>query len=94
MKLVTFEIGDARHIGALLPDELATVDFTAADTAPCFRDMLALIDGGAAALDHARSLLETPRPPPASRFQTRGTASVFLAIVTSPHWSSGSVCCN
>jgi hypothetical protein len=60
MKLVTFEIGDARHIGALLPDELATVDFTAADTAPCFRDMLALID--AAALDHARSLLETPRP--------------------------------
>ena len=60
MKLVTFEIGDARHIGALLPDELATVDFTAADTAPCFRDMLALIDGGAAALDHARSLLASP----------------------------------
>ena len=33
MKLVTFETGGARHIGALLPGELEAVDFTAADTA-------------------------------------------------------------
>jgi 2-keto-4-pentenoate hydratase/2-oxohepta-3-ene-1,7-dioic acid hydratase in catechol pathway len=60
MKLVTFETAGARHIGALLPGELAAVDFTAADTAPYFRDMLALIDGGVAVLDHARSLLASP----------------------------------
>ncbi len=60
MKLVTFETAGARHIGALLPGEREAVDFTAADGAPIFRDMLALIDGGAAALDHARRLLQKP----------------------------------
>jgi 2-keto-4-pentenoate hydratase/2-oxohepta-3-ene-1,7-dioic acid hydratase in catechol pathway len=60
MKLVTFETGGARHIGALLPGEREAVDFTAGDAAPYFRDMLALIDGGAAALDHARALLAKP----------------------------------
>src|SRR5208282_2023701 len=51
MKLVTFETDDTRHIGALLPGEREAVDLTASDGAPHFRDMLALIDGGAAALD-------------------------------------------
>ena len=60
MKLVTLETGGVRHIGALLPGELEAVDFTASNTALYFRDMLALIDGGAAALDHARSLLASP----------------------------------
>jgi 2-keto-4-pentenoate hydratase/2-oxohepta-3-ene-1,7-dioic acid hydratase in catechol pathway len=60
MKLVTFELEGARHIGALLPGEREAVDFTAADAAPYFRDMLALIDGGDAALDHARRLVERP----------------------------------
>jgi 2-keto-4-pentenoate hydratase/2-oxohepta-3-ene-1,7-dioic acid hydratase in catechol pathway len=60
MKLVTFETGGARHIGALLPGGREAVDFTAGDAAPYFRDMLALIDGGAAALEHAKRLLERP----------------------------------
>lgn len=58
MKLVTFETGGARHIGALLPGEREAVDLTAGDPAPHFRDMLALIDGGDAALDQARRLLQ------------------------------------
>lgn len=60
MKLVTFETGGARHTGALLPGGREAVDLTASDQAPYFRDMLALIDGGDAALDHARRLLEKP----------------------------------
>jgi 2-keto-4-pentenoate hydratase/2-oxohepta-3-ene-1,7-dioic acid hydratase in catechol pathway len=62
MKLVTFETRQGeRHIGALLPDGNGAVDFTAGDAAPHFRDMLALIDGGAAALEQARALLARPR---------------------------------
>ncbi len=61
MKLVTFETQGARHIGALLPGEREAVDLTAGDTAPYFRDMLALIDGGNAALDHARRLVQQPK---------------------------------
>ena len=61
MKLATFIApGGGRHIGALLPGEAALADFTASDPAPRFRDMLALIDGGAAALDAARALLARP----------------------------------
>ena len=53
MKLVTFEAKNGeRHIGAVAGD--AIVDFTASDPSPHFRDMLALIDGGEAALDRAR----------------------------------------
>jgi 2-keto-4-pentenoate hydratase/2-oxohepta-3-ene-1,7-dioic acid hydratase in catechol pathway len=63
MKLITFETAGARHIGALLPGEREAVDFTAGDGAPYFRDMLALIDGGGAALEHARRLLERPSRP-------------------------------
>ena len=60
MKLITFELPDgARHIGALLPGETRLVDFTASDPAPAMRDMLALIDGGDAALAQARHLLST-----------------------------------
>jgi len=61
MKLVTFETGGARHIGAVLPGETTISDFTAADGAPHFADMLALMDGGAAALDAARALEAKPK---------------------------------
>jgi 2-keto-4-pentenoate hydratase/2-oxohepta-3-ene-1,7-dioic acid hydratase in catechol pathway len=58
MKLITFDLSDgSRHIGALMPDEQQLVDFTASSREPAFRDMLALIDGGVAALDQARALL-------------------------------------
>lgn len=56
MKLTTFETNGTRHIGAVLSDGKSIADFTAASSAPHFRDMLALIDGGAAALEEARSL--------------------------------------
>lgn len=61
MKLVTFKTrrGD-QHIGALLTGETTISDFTAASDAPHFRDMLALIDGGANALAEARALLAKP----------------------------------
>lgn len=61
MKLVTFIApGGAQHIGALLPGDTTLVDFTASDTGAHFRDMLALTDGGDAALDAARALLAKP----------------------------------
>jgi 2-keto-4-pentenoate hydratase/2-oxohepta-3-ene-1,7-dioic acid hydratase in catechol pathway len=61
MKLVTFNTTEgAQHIGALLPGETTLVDFTASDASAHFRDMLALIDGGAAALDAGRALLAKP----------------------------------
>lgn len=62
MKLVTFALpqGD-RHIGVLLQGEQELVDLTASDADPCFSDMLALIDGGDAALDRARALLRSPK---------------------------------
>jgi 2-keto-4-pentenoate hydratase/2-oxohepta-3-ene-1,7-dioic acid hydratase in catechol pathway len=57
MRLITFDAGGGlRHVGIALPDEDAIVDLTASDGAPYFGDMLALIDGGDAALDHARTL--------------------------------------
>jgi 2-keto-4-pentenoate hydratase/2-oxohepta-3-ene-1,7-dioic acid hydratase in catechol pathway len=62
MKLVTFETNGARHIGAMLDDVQTISDFTAA--APStrhFGDMLALIDGGAAALDEAKGLTAKPK---------------------------------
>jgi 2-keto-4-pentenoate hydratase/2-oxohepta-3-ene-1,7-dioic acid hydratase in catechol pathway len=60
MKLVTFETGGARHIGAVLEGG-RIADFTAAAPShPAFRDMLALIDGGEAALAEARALAERP----------------------------------
>ena len=61
MKLVTFDTNGARHIGAMLPDGNTIADFTAASPAPHFRDMLSLIDGGAAALDEARALVASPK---------------------------------
>ena len=58
MKLATFERNGERHIGALQPDGITLCDFTASrPAAPHFRDMLALIDGGPAALDQARELM-------------------------------------
>lgn len=62
MKLVTFSLPDgARHIGVLRPNERELVDLTASDSDPCFVDMLALIDGGEAALDRARAVLQSPK---------------------------------
>jgi 2-keto-4-pentenoate hydratase/2-oxohepta-3-ene-1,7-dioic acid hydratase in catechol pathway len=60
LKLVTFDLPDgSRHIGALLTGETRIADFTASG-APWARDMLALIDGGEAALAAARAQLEAP----------------------------------
>jgi 2-keto-4-pentenoate hydratase/2-oxohepta-3-ene-1,7-dioic acid hydratase in catechol pathway len=61
MKLVTFETDGMRHVGAMLADSQTISDFTAASAAPHFRDMLALIDGGAAAFDEAKRLTATPK---------------------------------
>jgi 2-keto-4-pentenoate hydratase/2-oxohepta-3-ene-1,7-dioic acid hydratase in catechol pathway len=62
MKLVTFETGGARHIGAMLDDGRSIADFTASEPSSAhFRDMLSLIDGGAAALDQARDLAARPK---------------------------------
>jgi 2-keto-4-pentenoate hydratase/2-oxohepta-3-ene-1,7-dioic acid hydratase in catechol pathway len=62
MKLATFERAGQRHIGALLADEATLSDFTASEpAAPHFRDMLALIDGGEAALEAARELVRKPK---------------------------------
>jgi 2-keto-4-pentenoate hydratase/2-oxohepta-3-ene-1,7-dioic acid hydratase in catechol pathway len=61
MKLVTFETNGARHIGAMLADGKTIADFGASSSAPHFRDMLALIDGGAAALDEARTIVASPK---------------------------------
>ena len=59
MKLVTFATAEGPpHIGALSDDLSGIVDFTASVASPVFRDMLALIDGGEAALDAARRLRE------------------------------------
>jgi 2-keto-4-pentenoate hydratase/2-oxohepta-3-ene-1,7-dioic acid hydratase in catechol pathway len=61
MKLVSFESGGARRIGALLPGETRVADFTAGVETAWSRDMLALIDGGEAALAAARATLAAPR---------------------------------
>ena len=60
MKLVTFEIDGTRHIGAVQDGGATLVDFTTSDPALYFRDMLSLIDGGDAALDHARRCVAKP----------------------------------
>jgi 2-keto-4-pentenoate hydratase/2-oxohepta-3-ene-1,7-dioic acid hydratase in catechol pathway len=62
MKLVTFETNGTRRIGAVLADGETIADFTASvPAAPHFRDMLALIDAGAAALEEARGLVVAPK---------------------------------
>lgn len=61
MKLITFRAADGReHIGAVLPDGKRAADFTASDASPAFADMLALIDGGPAALERARAIVAAP----------------------------------
>src|SRR3954468_11497876 len=61
MKLVTFETNGVRHIGAVLGDGKSIADFTASSSGPHFRDMLALIDSGDAALQEARALEKSPK---------------------------------
>jgi 2-keto-4-pentenoate hydratase/2-oxohepta-3-ene-1,7-dioic acid hydratase in catechol pathway len=62
MKLITFDtLQGHRHIGALLPGQREVADFTAAHDAAHFRGMLALIDGGERALQHARAELAAAR---------------------------------
>lgn len=52
MKLVTFDAGSERRIGAVCDDGVALVDLSAA-----FPDMLALIDAGDAGLERAAAML-------------------------------------
>jgi 2-keto-4-pentenoate hydratase/2-oxohepta-3-ene-1,7-dioic acid hydratase in catechol pathway len=62
MKLATFERLGQRHIGALLADGKTLSDFTATEpAAPHFRDMLALIDAGQTAFEHAIDMVRQPR---------------------------------
>lgn len=51
MKLVTFEFSGSVRVGSVLPAENRIVDLSSA-----FRDMLALIDAGPAALEQARAI--------------------------------------
>lgn len=61
MKLATFLApGGAQHVGALAADG-RMADLTASSAAPAFRDMLALIEGGPAALEGARELSRRPQ---------------------------------
>ena len=87
MKLATFERAGERHIGALLADGATLSDFTASEpAAPAFRDMLALIDGGAAALDAAQQLVRTPK-------QQVGLAEIrLLAPVPEPRQMRDFLC--
>ncbi len=55
MKLATFRAGAARRVGALLDGD-RLFDLSGAD--PAFSDMLALIDGGPAALERAATLIQ------------------------------------
>ena len=52
MKLVTFDAGSERRIGAVCDDGVALVDLSAA-----FPDMLALIDAGDAGFERAAAML-------------------------------------
>jgi 2-keto-4-pentenoate hydratase/2-oxohepta-3-ene-1,7-dioic acid hydratase in catechol pathway len=62
MKLITFTTAHGEeHVGAVLEDAMTVADFTASDPAPVFRGMLALIDGGDAALAQARALAAAPK---------------------------------
>jgi 2-keto-4-pentenoate hydratase/2-oxohepta-3-ene-1,7-dioic acid hydratase in catechol pathway len=61
MRLVSFEIDSgSRQIGALLDDGRTIANLTIMG-APHFRDMLALIDGGEAALEEARAVTRAPK---------------------------------
>ena len=66
MKLVTFDAGSERRIGALCDDGAALVDLSAA-----FHDMLALIDAGEAGLERAAGMVR-------ARALVRPLASVRL----------------
>src|SRR5512134_2565384 len=62
MKLGTFTtLTGAVHIGVLLPGEARVADLTASVADPAFADMLALIDGGPAALERARAVAARPK---------------------------------
>lgn len=59
MRLVTFRRNGVQAIGSLISDD--AVSDLSADGAPYFSDMLALIDGGQDAFDHAQALSERPK---------------------------------
>ena len=62
MRLGTFTTSTgAVHIGVLLPGEARVADLTASADDPAFADMLALIDGGPAALERARAVAAKPK---------------------------------
>lgn len=70
MKLVTYDAGGQRRVGALSPDEMRVFDLSAADPQAYFASMLALIEAGQPALDRAREIVAA------------GGASMPLAEVT------------
>lgn len=87
MKLVTFEHNGNRHIGALLADTGIISDFTASEpSAPHFRDMLSLIDGGGDALGEALCLVERPK------IQVPYSAARLLAPVPKPRQMRDFLC--
>src|ERR1700677_1604470 len=63
MRLVTFEASGKHRPGALIDNDRRIVDFTTAigEGEAHFHSMHALIEGGAAALDHAREFVEAGR---------------------------------
>ena len=57
MKLVSFVTPQgAEHIGSVIDQGRAVVDFSATDPAQAFQSMLGLIDAGPAALERARNI--------------------------------------
>lgn len=88
MKLVTFALDDgAQHVGAVEDDLATIVDFTATHAAPHFHDMLALIDGGDAALEHARAIQYD-----GASIRHAGSAVSLLAPVPEPRQMRDCLC--
>lgn len=84
MKLLTFQDGDARHIGVLT--DKGIVDLTALGHSPAFSSMQALIEAGPAALKQAEELV-------ASSNDFRDPASVqFLAPLPAPIQMRDTLC--
>ncbi len=66
MKLATFRVGGADHIGVVLGNQVLALQqahrLAEGTGLPAFESMLALIEGGTAALEMARGLAATPDP--------------------------------
>jgi 2-keto-4-pentenoate hydratase/2-oxohepta-3-ene-1,7-dioic acid hydratase in catechol pathway len=62
MRLVTYRDGDSVHVGAVRGDQVVALDSVASD-------LLSLIDGGSAALAHARAVAESGTGQPLAAVQ-------------------------